>query len=49
MVNQVMQTASIMAKYELSLPSGALRLGSVFTVMPMVDTTMKMIEITLTI
>ncbi len=53
MVNQVMQTASIMASFTLSwgspsLSGGPASDGSVLIVIPMVDTMMKVMEIMLT-
>ena len=54
MVNQVMQTASTMARWALSVASPVssstpCRSGSVFSVIPIVDVMMKVIEIRLTI
>ena len=53
MVNQVMQTASIMARCGLSvgLPFSSLpaKLGSVFMVMPIVERIMKVMDMMLTI
>ena len=52
MVNQVMQTASIMARCALStgwpLASLSMMLGIVLSVMPIVETTMNVMEMTLT-
>ncbi len=48
MVNQVMQTVSIMARCSLSLPFSPCRSGMVLRVMPIVDTMMKVMEIMLT-
>ena len=54
MVNQVMQTASTMARWTLSVASPVssstpCRSGSVFSVIPIVDVMMNVIEIRLTI
>ena len=53
MVNQVMQTASIMDSSALSVgfpfASSPCRSGRVFSVMPIVDVTMNVMDIRLTI
>ncbi len=48
MVNQVMHTVSIMPRCLLSDPFGPWSSGMVFKVIPMVDATMKVMEIMLT-
>ncbi len=48
MVNHMMQTVSIMARCWLSVFPGPCSSGIVFSVMPIVETMMKVMEIMLT-